>query len=169
MKNLIFILFTFYGLMGLSQNLVHTKGVKGIGSAYHYTEKGFAVSLEYQSFERQKMYYSLGLNYENGAVGFTDFDVYLFNPAIGYSPLNINQKIYFNFEAGGFVGWENRLAKFDFPQQTNFIYGFNAKAEIESFLTSQIAFIVNYSQMATLNSEFGLFRYQIGAGLNIYF
>lgn len=166
------ILITFFlslSFLAKTQFLVHTKGIKGISANFHYTEQGNAFSIDFRKFIEDKSYFRIAGNFETGTIGYAAYEDYLVNGTFGYSPFNVKQKLYFNIEAGVLLGFESRDEMFDYPKQSQFVYGFNGLAEIEYFLSSNFAIGVHFQQHYLFSTILGSLRYQIGGGFKLYF
>lgn len=169
MKRLLLLITVGFVGQSFAQNLIHTKGIDGISLGGGYANHGYSLSASYRSFFMEKTYLKGAVNFEKGEIGFSSYETYILGASAGYSPFNIKQKNYINIEGGAIAGWENTLPIFDQPSQTDFIYGFKARVENEFFFTSNFSLIINFTQMMTFNSPFGMFRYQVGVTPTFYF
>lgn len=169
MKKILLILTTLIALQGYSQSLRHGKGNSGIHATYHRSDFGQAISLGYTNYFQEKLVFNGKLNYEFGTIGLAKFDSYLLIPSLVYTPFHIDNKVFLNLNAGIIVGLENQKALEEIGAKTNLVYGVIVGAEIEGFVSNNVALFGNFHQMFQAGSQFGRWRYQYGLGFRFYF
>jgi len=171
MKKIIIILFVLFLIIpfGLkSQTMRHVKGNQSIDVTAHLTAFSPAYSVGFSNYFKEKLIGKLKLNYESGRIGISDYTAVLLMPSVTYTPFNFKSIAFFNLEGGIVLGMEKGSNESFIENINTFIYGINLGSEVEIFIGSKIALLVNFNEIITFSSKFGNARYQIGSGVRIF-
>ena len=156
--------------------LRHIKGVKGIELNYGIGgNNGRYYQAMYDQYFKDKWMGAFGVNYEQVKIGNTSAGDIIFRHDSYFTVAGIKQRLYFNIVAGAFLGMERIGAytstdnSFIYPETNKFLFGLTAGGNMELYINNTTSFTITGEQYFNPNSPLGIWKFNVLAGLRIYF
>ena len=173
MKKIFTILFLMGSVIANAQ-VQHVKGIFAAEALGGMSLYGYYAGLGASYYFSRNLYLKATLNYEKkekeeaGGITRTQSSYYMDIPA-AFTFYSINNIFYFNVVGGVTAGVynENDIGSFEVP--SSFKYGGLLGGEMEVFINSKIAVLINGNVKYLIGSEFGSKRSYYGIGIKYSF
>jgi hypothetical protein len=154
-----------------SENLQirHLKGMASIDFQYGYAKYTSFYNFGYGKLLNDKLNFNLLLNYELGKINYTKVDYKNLMIGVGYTPLKLQNVVFFTLTGGGIVGFVKSNNEEISKSESKFNAGAYGGVNIETYLFNKLSLILKAEQQYNFMDPFGNYHYNLGAGIRIYF
>lgn len=168
-KITLLVLLSLIALSGKTQDfqlsINHVKGQQAINGFGFVTFNGFGGQINYEKFKTNKLILNAGIEYEQGNVDFTDYQLAAIYGGGGFTLAKLTKDFYLHGTGSIKLGFENLKSQELNQTEANFIVGAIIGINIEYYITNKIGTILYVDQIIYMLSDLGNQYPKFGIGI----
>lgn len=149
----------------LKLNVKHVKGQKTIDIAGIATFTGFGGQITYGKYTSNKLITTIGVEYEQGSVNYTDYLMSAIDGGGMYTFAKITPDLYLHGLGLLKIGFENLQNEELKTKDSNFIFGVSVGLNLEYYITNKIGVAITAEQIIYMISDLGNQYPKFGVGI----